>query len=69
MEKTTERTNNMAQNIYQFLLEPGLQELYRDKDTGLPLSNGQIIFFKDKARTELKPVYELILFMYPFPIP
>ncbi|HSG30330.1 MAG TPA: hypothetical protein VLB82_02175 [Thermodesulfobacteriota bacterium] len=49
----------MAQNIYQFLLEPGLQELYRDKDTGLPLSNGQIIFFKDKARTELKPVYEL----------
>jgi hypothetical protein len=49
----------MAQNVFQFFVEPSLQELFRDKDTGLPLSNGEIYFWKDKARTEPKPVYEI----------
>jgi hypothetical protein len=49
----------MAQNVFQFFIEPSLQELFRDKDTGLPLSGGEIRFFRDKARTEPKPVYEL----------
>lgn len=49
----------MAQNVFQFFVEPSLQELFRDKDTGLPLSNGQIFFWKDKARTEPKPVYDI----------
>ena len=49
----------MAQNVFQFFVEPSLQELFRDKDTGLPLSNGEIYFYRDKARTELKPVYKL----------
>jgi hypothetical protein len=49
----------MAQNVFQFFIEPGLQEVFRDKATGLPLSNGEIFFWKDKARTEPKPVYEL----------
>jgi len=51
----------MAQNIFQFLLEPSLQEMFRDKDTGLPLNNGNITFYKDNDRTStgLKPVYKL----------
>lgn len=49
----------MAQNVFQFFVEPSLQELFRDKDTGLPLSNGEIFFWKDKARTEPKPVYAI----------
>jgi len=36
-----------------------LQELFRDKDTGLPLSAGKVYFYKDQARTILKPVYQL----------
>jgi hypothetical protein len=52
----------MAQNVFQFLNEPGTQELYRDKLTGLPLANGSLTFFKDNDRTNpggLKPVYKL----------
>lgn len=49
----------MAQNVFQFFIEPGLQEIYRDKATALPLSNGYIKYFKNEARTEPKPVYKL----------
>ena len=51
----------MAQNVFQFLNEPGTQELYRDKLTGLPLANGSLTFFKDNDRTPagMKPVYKL----------
>jgi len=49
----------MAQNIYQFFIEPSLQELFRDRLTGLPLDSGYIVFYRDKARTEPKPVYKL----------
>jgi hypothetical protein len=36
-----------------------LQEAFLDKDTGLPLSSGQIAFYKDSSRSELKPVYTI----------
>jgi hypothetical protein len=49
----------MAQNVFQFFIEPSLQELFRDKDDGTPLAGGEIFFFRDKARTEPKPVYQL----------
>jgi hypothetical protein len=51
----------MAQNVFQFLVEPSLQELFRDKDTGLPMANGELTFFKDNDRTPtgMKPVYKL----------
>jgi hypothetical protein len=49
----------MASDNFQFLLEPGLQEIYRDKDTGLPLSGGTIEYFRDVSRTEQKPVFKL----------
>jgi len=44
---------------FKFLIEPGLQEIYRDKDSGLPLSGGTITYYRDVSRTELKPVYKL----------
>lgn len=44
---------------FKFFLEPSLQELYRDKDTGLPLAAGYIEFYRDIARTQPKPVYKL----------
>ena len=43
----------MAQNVFQFFVEPSLQELFRDKDTGLPLSNGEIFFWKKKPEQSL----------------
>lgn len=43
----------------RFVIASDLQSLYRDKDTGLPLSNGVIYFWKDQARSEPKDVYKL----------
>lgn len=43
----------------RFIVAPALQQLFRDKDTGLPLSGGKVFFYADAARTILKPVYEL----------
>lgn len=37
----------------------GLQSYFVDKDTGLPLINGVVTFYKDSARTILKNVFEL----------
>lgn len=36
-----------------------LQQLMRDKDTGLPLSDGYIEFKKDNSRTDDKPVFQI----------
>lgn len=35
------------------------QEYLVDKDTGLPLAGGVVTFYKDQARTQLKPMYQL----------
>jgi len=35
------------------------QEYLVDKDTGLPLAGGIVTFYKDQARTQLKPMYQL----------
>lgn len=36
-----------------------LQEYFVDKSSGLPLSNGEVYFYKDTSRTTLKSVYQL----------
>lgn len=43
----------------RFMIAPSLEMLFRDKDTGLPLVNGTVTFYKDQARTEPKSVYIL----------
>lgn len=43
----------------KYLVTLSLNELFRDKDTGNPLSNGYILFKRDIARTEDKTVYTL----------
>lgn len=49
----------MASLNPNYMLAPSLQQLFRDKDTGLPLSNGKVFFYRDISRAELKPVYQL----------
>lgn len=48
----------MALNADFFISLP-LDQYFVDKDTGLPLSNGYLVFKRDSARNILKPVYEL----------
>lgn len=43
----------------RYIIASDLQTYLVDKDTGLPLAAGIITFYKDQARTELKPVYKL----------
>lgn len=43
----------------KYMITPNLQELFRNKDTGLPLRAGIVTFYKDQARDELKNVYKL----------
>lgn len=43
----------------QYVIAPSLQVVFRDKDTGLPLRNGVIYFWKDQARSEPKPIFKL----------
>lgn len=43
----------------KYMLAPSLQELFVDKDTGLPLSNGIVTFYKDGTTTELKDIFKL----------
>ena len=44
----------------RFIVAPSLQQLFRDKDTGEPLSNGYVFFYRDSPRDNiLKPVYML----------
>lgn len=42
-----------------YILASDLQSYFVDKDTGFPLAGGKITFYKDQARTELKPIYTL----------
>jgi hypothetical protein len=48
----------MALNPNYILLDP-LQNLFRDKDTGLPLSAGFLLFFADNQRTVGKQVFQI----------
>lgn len=43
----------------KYILLPPLQNIFRDKDTGLPLRNGYIQFFADNQRTVGKEVFQL----------
>ena len=43
----------------RFITAPELQQYFVDKDTGLPLSGGQIYFYSDVNRTAFKNIYEL----------
>src|SRR5580700_7395168 len=42
-----------------YILLPPLQNIFRDKDTGLPLRNGYLLFFRDDQRTIGKEVFQL----------
>lgn len=50
----------MALDPRYVILGSDLEQLFRDKDTGLPLSGGKVYFFEDDARTIPKPVYQLM---------
>jgi len=43
----------------RFITDISLQEVFRDKDTGLPLRNGTLTFYEDCNRTTPKSVYSL----------
>jgi len=43
----------------RYIASKVLEEYLVDKDSGLPLANGYIRFFRDNSRTDLKPVYKL----------
>lgn len=43
----------------RYVLMQGLEQYFVDKDTGLPLANGEVWFFADNNRNSLKFVYEL----------
>jgi hypothetical protein len=50
----------MAQSLDpRFVMVPPLQDIFFDKDLGIPLSAGIVTFYEDNDRTVLKPVYEL----------
>lgn len=42
-----------------YIIASDLQEFFIDKDTGLPMANGTLTFFRDNSRTTPKTVYEL----------
>jgi len=43
----------------KFYVGLSLDQIFFDKDTGLPLANGTITFYRNNSRNELKPVYQL----------
>lgn len=49
----------MATLDSRYIISPPLQEVFRDKDTGLPLRNGYVQFFRDTDRSAGKDVYKL----------
>ena len=49
----------MALNPNLFVTTLELQSYFVDKNTGLPLAGGQVYFYQDINRNNLKPVYEL----------
>lgn len=44
----------------RFIESPSLQNLFRDKDTALPLSAGVVTFYSDVNRTVKKDIYEQV---------
>lgn len=48
----------MALNA-QYMISPNLQEYFVDKNTGLPLSGGEVFYYSDISRSDLKTVYTL----------
>lgn len=38
---------------------PSLDQFFINRDTGLPLANGSLAFYRDVARTQLKDIYQL----------
>lgn len=42
-----------------YIVSSDLESYFVDKDTGLPLANGILYFYRDSARTVPKPVYQL----------
>ena len=43
----------------QYMIAPSVQEFFINKNTGLPLSGGIVTFYKDQARSVLKPIFTL----------
>lgn len=43
----------------QYMIASSLQEYFVDKNTGLPLTNGQVFFYSDVNRTVLKNIYTI----------
>lgn len=43
----------------RYIFSPTLSQVFRDKDTGLPLAGGTISFFRDTARSTPKDVFQL----------
>jgi hypothetical protein len=44
-----------------YMLAPNLQTYFVDKDSGLPLSNGAVYFYKDTASHSIpKPIFEIV---------
>jgi microcystin-dependent protein len=41
----------------RYVTDEFFQSIFRDKDTGLPLTAGKLWFYKDSSRTELKTIY------------
>lgn len=42
-----------------FMISPNLQEYFVDKSSGLPLTGGEVFYYKDESRSDLKTVYTL----------
>ncbi len=43
----------------QFMISPNLQEFFIDPDTNLPMTDGNVFYYSDISRSDLKPVYLL----------
>ncbi|MHA2407918.1 MAG: hypothetical protein ACXACA_06070 [Candidatus Ranarchaeia archaeon] len=43
----------------RYFIQSGLESIFRDKDTGLPLANGTLEFYRDISRNDPKTVYRL----------
>lgn len=43
----------------RYFIAPSLEMYFVNKDSGLPLSNGKVFFYKDDARSVPKPVYQI----------
>lgn len=42
-----------------FMIAPSVQEFFIDNATGLPMASGQVFFYSDVNRANLKPIYQL----------